>query len=260
MKPFLILITAFLCACSGNDSADVPTTPIVDVSDNEGSSVDDDSMDSMDEDGENPDVGSPDPVDPEPALEATYQVTFKSEWTESDHLGLPSNAHFSPIVLTVHSSSYRLFPIGERASSGFERVAETGNATDLNSEVRAQIRRGRVLSSFNTDDMFLRDTSSQTFKITVTRTNSLVSFVTMIAPSPDWVVGLDSLDLLDNDGSFLSSIERDLFAYDGGTEEGDVGGNFSIRNRSTSPRERISRLRGRGFDKPFASVDFVKID
>lgn len=34
-----------------------------------------------------------------------------------------------------------MFPIGERARSGFERVAETGNASSLNSEIRYQISR-----------------------------------------------------------------------------------------------------------------------
>jgi hypothetical protein len=107
--------------------------------------------------------------------------------------------------------------------------------------------------------MFLRSESSQTFKITVTKDRPLVSFVTMIAPSPNWVVGLDSLNLV-QDGVFVNTYKQSLNAYDAGTEEGDRGENFSTNNASTNPKQRINKLSGRGFDTPFAEVELVLID
>ena len=49
----------------------------------------------------------------------------------------------------------------------------------------------------------------------------LVTHVSMIAPSPDWFVGVNSLSLLEG-GSFMSSVVIQLFAYDAGTDSGVI--------------------------------------
>gem|GEM_PF-1150288 len=249
LKCLCFVFLAFAVSCSGGDSFDSPTTPVFENEDNSGTGLGEEMRDSEELPKEEPELKTT----------ASYQLTFTSNWSRREHLALPSNAHFSPIVLTVHDEGYRLFPIGEDASEAFERVAETGNASDLNDEVRGQIRQGSVLSSLNTEDLFLNRASSQTFKVTVTRDHPYISFVTMIAPSPDWVVGLDSLNMIEDEG-FTDFISRDLFAYDGGTEEGDRGGNFSTRNSSTTPRNSISILRGEGFRAPFARVQLERLD
>jgi len=52
----------------------------------------------------------------------------------------------------------------------------------------------------------------------------LVSLITMVAPTHDWFVGIDSLDVRDNEGQFRSEIVIDLPVWDAGTEPGS---NFS---------------------------------
>jgi len=249
LRCICFVFSVFAVSCSGGGSFDSPTSPILKKEDNSGSGVDEEMRDSEEPPRKEPDLKTT----------ASYQLTFISNWSQTEHLALPANAHFSPIVLTVHNEGHRLFPIGEDAGEAFERLAETGNASDLNGEVRDQISQGRVLSSLNTDDLFLSRASSQTFKIIVSQDHPYISLVTMIAPSPDWVVGLDSLKMFEGE-SFIDFISRDLFAYDGGTEEGDRGGNFSTRNSSTRPRNPINLLSGEGFRAPFARVQLERLD
>lgn len=48
----------------------------------------------------------------------------------------------------------------------------------------------------------------------------LVSFVSMIYPSPDWFVGIASLELCKSDGSWVESKAIDLYPWDAGTDKG----------------------------------------
>ncbi len=195
-----------------------------------------------------------DPIEEVTLKKARYRLTFTSLWDRDDHLGRPSNAHFSPIVLTVHNEAHRLLPIGEFTGKALERVAEVGVPTDLNQEIARDKSSGSVLSSLNTRNQNVPSQLTQIIEFEATTDFSLVSFVTMIAPSPDWIVGQDSLDLHDGADFLVSTGEINLYAYNAGTEDGDRGGNFSINNRATQNPTPIERLRGRGFDKPFAKV------
>ena len=83
----------------------------------------------------------------------------------------------------------------------------------------------------------------------------------MIAPSPDWVVGVDSLNLLDDDGEFIKDTgDIMLFAYDAGTEGPDVGGNFSINGTATAKSNTHCQAAGSGFKSPFAMIRLKKIN
>ena len=75
-----------------------------------------------------------------------------------------------------------------------------------------------------------------TLEVIVSEDYPLVSIVSMIAPSPDWIVGVDAMNLI-VDGDFVASKEVDLYAYDAGTEGGDTAGNFSIDNDETSQKK-----------------------
>jgi len=62
----------------------------------------------------------------------------------------------------------------------------------------------------------------------------------MIAPSPDWMIFINSIELRDSN-NWKSFISLDLFAYDAGTEEGDT---YSMTNAETIPQGEISSLQG----------------
>ena len=92
----------------------------------------------------------------------------------------------------------------------------------------------------------------------------LMSFITMIAPSPDWFVGVHDYNLCNTTtGKWLDSRTRDLPPYDAGT---DSGPNFGSSDQITNPKENIHLLTNntegsfKG-DKPvlrFGTFTFVK--
>ena len=79
--------------------------------------------------------------------------------------------------------------------------------------------------------------------VVVTTAHPRVTLVTMIAPSPDWFVGVSGLSLLDASGNWLPSHEVKLYPWDAGTENGDE---FSLSNPTTSPQGLITSIGGTG--------------
>ena len=165
--------------------------------------------------------------------EATYQVNFDATWSSSTHPNAyPNNAHFSPLIGATHKASANLWQAGQLASNGIESMAETGNNSNLTGEINALRNSGqaglRLLGG--------APNSPGSTSITFTTTDEfpLVSLVTMIAPSPDWFVGVDSLSLMDN-GVWVDKVVT-LYAWDAGT---DSGTNFTSGNQNTNPQEPI---------------------
>lgn len=68
-------------------------------------------------------------------------------------------------------------------------------------------------------------------EIKVTEEYPLVTLVTMITPSPDWLVGVNSLNLYE-DSAFVNEKTVVLYGYDAGT---DIGTTFSSPNNPTDP-------------------------
>ena len=194
------------------------------------------------------------------ASKAIYKVTIESNWNQMAHLGLPGNAHFSPIVAINHNANYSVFKPGMKATNGFEQLAELGRSRNLVREIKKQKRMGNVGQYIVTQNQFVLRQPTQIFEIEVTKKHPYISFVSMIAPSPDWVIGLEPIKLYSKSANFCETvIEKDLFAYDAGTEEGDFGGNFSLNNQATSPLGALSMLTGTGFNEKFATLIIERI-
>jgi len=191
------------------------------------------------------------------AEKATYRVTIQSNWNEAEHLALPSSAHFSPIVAVTHNTEYTLLPIGAKATQGIEDVAEMGRTSVLESEINQSEAVGSLVI---TENQFVMSSPIQTFEVEVSADHPYLSLVSMIAPSPDWMVGVNALKMYGPESGFVEAVSaRGLYALDGGTESGDFGGNFSISNPAEESRQLISVLSGEGFNSPFAKLSIERI-
>jgi hypothetical protein len=62
----------------------------------------------------------------------------------------------------------------------------------------------------------------------------------MVAPSPDWFVGVAGLSLLE-DGAWVQERSVDLYPWDAGT---DSGATYRAADRVTAPPQPIQRLTG----------------
>ncbi len=168
---------------------------------------------------------------------ATYDIVFTSNWDA--HGTLPGNAHFTELVGATHNATITLLEMGAIATPGIEQVAETGRFNIFTSEVNDAI-------SNNTADQFIEgpnlfpNPSSKTITINDLTVNSeypLISLASMIAPSPDWMIAVNSVSLVDDQGQWISEIVMDLFPYDSGTENGT---GYSLSNSATNPVQPIS--------------------
>lgn len=57
-------------------------------------------------------------------------------------------------------------------------------------------------------------------EFSVDRTRHLMSFLTMLGPSPDWNVGLSAEDLCTKDCGWVQKVIQDLIPWDAGTDSG----------------------------------------
>ena len=176
------------------------------------------------------------------ASTATYTIEFQGDWTTAATPdGVPGGAHFSRLIAAVHDAGVTFLRSGGAATAGIESMAEIGGTSVLSSEVTnagpnaAGVVRGGTNS--------IGPTAAQSLTVTLTTEHPLVTLVTMIAPSPDWFVGVSGLSLLDPGGNWLSSQGVRLYPWDAGTENGDE---FSLSNPATSPRGVITSIRGTG--------------
>lgn len=167
-----------------------------------------------------------------PGTEATYQLTIKTQWTQENHpTDFPLGAHFSTPFGFVHNENGHLYKVGELATEGIKRMAELGSNSPLNQEAEEMINKGRGKAYFQGKGS-LGNKTEQQIEFTADKNNPLLSLVSMIAPSPDWFIGVNSLSLLDEDGNWIEMISMDLGSYDSGTDSGPT---FSSPNQNTNP-------------------------
>lgn len=175
--------------------------------------------------------------------EARYRVIFDATWSSQTHPNAyPFNAHFSPLIGATHNDSVSLWDAGAIATPGIEQMAETGATSLLTGEVNALVSAGSAGQVIAGSGIGISP-GLAVANLVVDQDHPLVSLVSMIAPSPDWFVGVHDLNLL-QDGQWVDVLEVPLLAYDSGT---DSGSQFTSGNADTQPAEPISLLTGGPF-------------
>ena len=165
---------------------------------------------------------------------AVYKVVFDANWTAQTHpTNYPSNAHFSWMVGVTHNEQNVLFAKGLLASIGIEVMAETGVTDLLASEIDAKIMSNKALE-YKIGNV-IDGNGIDEITINASVNYPLFSWVSMIAPSPDWFVANSNIALIVDD-AWVERIELDVFLFDAGT---DSGTDFTSADNDTSPREPI---------------------
>lgn len=177
---------------------------------------------------------------------ATYQLTFSASWSSTTHpTDFPMNPHFSPMVGTTHNNSYILWRDGGVASDGVENMAELGQTAGIETEVADAISAGTAENVIVADSGISLSPGTANVTFSITESFSLVSVVTMIAPSPDWFVGVDSVDLCDGT-NWKNTLSLELQPYDSGT---DSGVTFTSADADVTPHQPIAEITGEPFLK-----------
>ena len=210
--------------------------------------------------------GQDEPSDDEPTGEpaeastATYKVTIDIAWSEATHAStLPGGAHTSPAVVLAHNEAGGLYKVGEVVSDGLEQVAETGATSIVVEELTPDLPYEDALAIGKRVDAPGADDS---ITMTLNSSTPLLSLLTMLAPSPDWLIGAADIALYNTDTEeWADSTTVELSAYDAGT---DNGATFTADDIDASPRVTlgipIDPVFVEAAKTPFGSVTIERIN
>ena len=197
---FVVTTALIIAACS--TTTPTPTAPTVPAADT-------------------PPAATPTPT-PAPVAApatATYHVTFQATWNAGSHpVDFPTSAHFSPLVGGTHSARATFWRDGVLATTGIKDMAERGLTTTLSQEINAAVAAGTAEHVF-TGGGIGTSPGVATADFEISQTHPLVTLVSMIAPSPDWFVGVSALALFEG-GQWIGERRVDLVPWDAGTDSG----------------------------------------
>ncbi|TMP28067.1 elongation factor Ts [Pseudoalteromonas rubra] len=245
--PFCALVLFTLSACGGGSGGEPTSTSNTETSattsTNTQSSTDT-SSNSGNSDSTNTNANDGDQA----AETVTYQLTFTRTWeAENFPTNFPGNSHFSPLVGLTHNQDGFIFKPDTTASAGMISMAETGSKSALKDEISTIQNAGN--SNYLIDESGVSGSAkSVTFTFEASQQFPLLSVVSMVAPSPDWFIGLESFPLF-TDNQWIDSQTIQLMVYDAGS---DSGPRFSSANQATSPAEPIMLLTSDPSDSDFS--------
>ncbi|CAD7675795.1 unnamed protein product [Nyctereutes procyonoides] len=173
---------------------------------------------------------------------ARYSITFTGKWSQA---AFPKQyplfrppAQWSSLLGAAHSSDYSLWRKNQYVSDGLRDFAERGEAWALMREMEAAAEKLQSVHEVFSAPAVASGTGQTSAELEAHSRHSLVSFVVRIVPSPDWFVGVDSLDLCDGD-RWREQVAVDLYPYDAGT---DSGFTFSSPNFATIPQDTVTEI------------------
>ncbi|MEM6792630.1 MAG: spondin domain-containing protein [Acidobacteriota bacterium] len=174
---------------------------------------------------------------------AQCTLTFDATWSAPTHpVDFPPDPHFSPLIGGTHNDQVVYWQGGMLASPGVRVVAETGATGTFRSEILQQISAGTT-DAVVSGGPIGTSPGRATANFTIDLDHPLLTAITMIAPSPDWFVGVHGLPLFEN-GSWIEQLVLQLPAYDAGT---DSGMTFTSGNLVTVPAVPIFEITGPPF-------------
>ncbi len=180
---------------------------------------------------------------------ARYRVTFTTTWSEDLFpTNFPSNRHFSGLIGATHDDQVIFWEPGQLATPGIEDMAETGNKSAFTQEISTSIEAG------NTEHILsgggISSSSNQvSLEFNINRSFSSITLVSMVAPSPDWFVGVHNLPLYTSDG-WIDTLTIALPVYDAGTDDGN---RFTSLDSEPEPHQTIQRLTSEASDTDFVN-------
>ncbi|XP_020800952.1 spondin-1 [Drosophila serrata] len=192
-----------------------------------------------------------DDIDTQPSIvdpccacdEAKYELTFEGKWSRHTHpKDFPANSwrtRFSDIIGASHTIDYRFWQYGELASEGLREVAEHGSTRTLESELKDQSEHIRTI--IKARGIAYPNVTGKTFAVfRVDSNHHLISLVSMVDPSPDWIVGVSGLELCLPNCSWVENKVHNLYPWDAGT---DSGPSYMSADQPQVPPDVVRRIK-----------------
>ena len=195
--------------------------------------------------------------------DARYQVTFTSQWNANSHGNSPPypagrGPHFTSLVGSTHNSQVTFWQRGQLATPGIESIAEIGGTSTFRNTDQANARAAGNAGAYLSLGGLGAYPSSATRQIDVSEDFPLLTLASMIAPTPDWFVGVSGFNLKEGSrGCWKRRITENLVGNDAGTE---TGTGYSLGNPAETthkPIGPITALPQAVRNNPFATLSLV---
>lgn len=172
---------------------------------------------------------------------ATYDFSLTTIWNSTDHTSVPPGAHWSALVGATHSIENEFVEIGAVApnTDGIKDIAELGNSNNFRNEVNTAIALTKANQWINAGGLGNLVGTFIYNDLEVNENFPLITLVSMVAPSPDWFIAVNSVNLrTDNtaiNNGWKDTFTLDVFAYDSGTDDGTDYGSANIVSNPRIP-------------------------
>ncbi|KAK9875779.1 hypothetical protein WA026_009571 [Henosepilachna vigintioctopunctata] len=203
--------------------------------------------------------------------EAKYELVFEGLWTRNTHpKDYPSYiwiTKFGEIVGASHSNDESFWKYEDYASENIKALGERGDTSGIEMELKEKMGK-TVRTVIKANSLRYPNITGKTFAFfRVDRENHLVSIVSKITPSPDWIVGVSNFELCQDNCSWVDHRVLNLYPWDIGTDDGP---SYRSVNQPASSPSTIQKIKSDDpsspfFDekgnsiKPFAKLYFTRL-
>uniref|UniRef100_A0AC35U6B5 Spondin-1 n=1 Tax=Rhabditophanes sp. KR3021 TaxID=114890 RepID=A0AC35U6B5_9BILA len=155
--------------------------------------------------------------------EAKYDIEFLGIWSKDTHPkeypSLEHLTHFTDMLGASHSDNYTMWKFGDVATDGLKEIAEWGNTFKGEQEMKAVAQEIRTMIKLK--GLWYPEVQGKTKSSFVTnKVHHFASLAAMFGPSPDWCVGISSINLCLPDCTWVDERVFDLLPFDAGTDDG----------------------------------------
>ncbi|XP_022045179.1 spondin-2a isoform X1 [Acanthochromis polyacanthus] len=189
---------------------------------------------------------------------ASYILVFTGHWSPQ---AFPKQyplfrppAQWSKLIAVSHNRHFQLWEEDAPASAGVQSFAELGVTVELMKAAK-EARRKRVVGAMYRTAGIPNGIGHSSTEMLMQPRSSLLSLMVKMIPSPDWFVGVDSINLCEGN-QWKQEVTIDLQPYDAGT---DSGFTFSSPNFPTSPQENITKITSQMPNHPANSFYYPRL-
>jgi len=170
-----------------------------------------------------------------------YNCAFENQWNKDRHpWEFPQNpliVHWTKQVLASHDSSYTMWKEGTVASSGIEKLAESGGIGDIIQELQD---RGNSYDIGYDKYLYVQDPKVTYEPLRMTSSKRYISAISKLAPSPDWFSGFHDFNAVNKDSdTWYQEFIIPIYPFDAGTENGET---YNTVNSRTVPVQPITQF------------------
>ncbi|CAG0924111.1 unnamed protein product, partial [Notodromas monacha] len=143
-------------------------------------------------------------------------------------------------------AKYEVWEAGGYASEGLKQVALYGITRGLEGELKKHSRHIRTI--IKARGLWHPKVTGKTYAVfRVDRKHHLMTLVSMLGPSPDWLVGVSSLELCQKNGTWAREKVIDLYPYDAGV---DAGISYEDNDSPNPEAQKIRKITSSWPDNP----------